>query len=76
MVELKTTIRVRAEGSGITAKSVTTLLVLLYDARQGDEQGTLALLAFAIGQLAYSLTCLVVYLSYLGVKTLKPQVGR
>lgn len=75
MVQLKTNVRVRAEGSGITAKSIVTFLVLLYDVRQGDKEGRLALLAFALGQLAYSLTCVVVYLAYFGVKKLIPQIN-
>lgn len=74
MVQLKTNVRVRAEGSGVTAKSVITLLVLLFDTTRHDKQGRLALLAFALGQLAYSLTCVAVYLAYFGAKPLKPQV--
>jgi hypothetical protein len=71
MVQLKTNVRVRAEGCGITAKSIVTFLVLL-----ADKGGSLALLAFATGQLAYSLACLVVYLVYFGMARLKPQVDR
>jgi oligosaccharide translocation protein RFT1 len=74
MVLLKTNVRVRAEGSGITAKSVVTFLVLMYDVKKGDGQGKLALFAFALGQLAYSLACLVVYLGYFGAGTLWPQM--
>ncbi|KAF5353438.1 hypothetical protein D9756_008112 [Leucocoprinus leucothites] len=75
MVQLKTNVRVKAEGSGITAKSVVTFLVLLYDSRKVDGQGKLALLAFALGQLAYSFACLAVYLGYLGVNTLRPRIS-
>ncbi|KAF9451311.1 RTF domain-containing protein [Macrolepiota fuliginosa MF-IS2] len=76
MVRLKTNVRVRAEGAGITAKSVVTFLVLLYDVRRGGGEGRLALLAFAVGQLAYSLVCLGVYLGYFGVGTLRPHVDK
>ncbi|EKM74897.1 hypothetical protein AGABI1DRAFT_132740 [Agaricus bisporus var. burnettii JB137-S8] len=68
MVQLKTNVRVRAEGCGITAKSIVTFLVLL-----ADKGGRWALLAFAVGQFSYSLACLVVYLVYFGVGRLKPQ---
>ena len=74
MVQLKTNIRVKAEGVGITAKSMVTFLVLLYDVRKADGQGELALLAFALGQLAYSFACWVVYLGYLGVSPLRPDI--
>lgn len=68
MVQLKTNVRVRAEGCGITAKSIVTFLVLL-----ADKGGRWALLAFAVGQFSYSLACLVVYLVCFGVGRLKPQ---
>lgn len=74
MVQLKTNIRVKAEGVGITAKSMVTFLVLLYDIRKADGQGELALLAFTLGQLAYSFACWVVYLGYLGVSPLRPDI--
>jgi len=66
MLELKTNIRVRAEGLGITAKSCITLLVLYLDAQRSRTNGKAtvgewALIAFALGQLAYSS---VVYLNY------------
>ncbi|TFK20446.1 Rft-1-domain-containing protein [Coprinopsis marcescibilis] len=59
MVQLKTDVRVRAEGLGITCKSVVTFFVLLYDVRYGDN--SLPLVAFAAGQLTYGV---IVFLSY------------
>jgi oligosaccharide translocation protein RFT1 len=70
MVKLKTNVRVRAEGSGITAKSLVTFLVLVVD----GGRGRLALLAFAVGQLGYSVVCLGVYLGYLGGEILRPKM--
>ena len=63
MSELRTNIRVTAEGLGIISKPVVTFLVLLYDARTG-AQGSLALLAFAGGQLAYGTMVLGTYMVY------------
>jgi len=74
MVQLKTHVRVKAEGTGIMTKSIVTFLVLLYDVRKVDGQGKLALLAFALGQLAYSVTCWMVYLGYLGASPLWPDI--
>lgn len=64
MVELKTDVRVRAEGLGITTKSLATLAILYLDARRGHDD--LALIAFAAGQLAYALTVWVVYAQRFG----------
>jgi hypothetical protein len=61
MSELRTDIRVRAEGSGILGKTIVVFLILLYDSRSGGLQGQLALLAFAAGQLAYGTILLAVY---------------
>ncbi|KAJ6500598.1 Rft protein-domain-containing protein [Mycena sanguinolenta] len=69
--EMKTHIRVRAEGMGITTKTLVTYLVLLYDFKT-EMAGDLALIAFAVGQLAYSLILLVVYLSHYGFPALFP----
>jgi len=74
MVQLKTNVRVKAEGTGIMTKSIVTFFVLLYDVRKVDGQGTLALLAFALGQLAYSVACWMVYLRYLGASPLWPDI--
>ncbi|KAG6878046.1 hypothetical protein C0993_000369 [Termitomyces sp. T159_Od127] len=65
MAELMTGIRVRAEGLGITSKTVVTFLVLVYDMRSGGE-GALALIAFAGGQLVYGATVLGTYLAAYG----------
>jgi oligosaccharide translocation protein RFT1 len=73
MVSLKTTVRVRAEGLGITIKSITTFLILLYDTKFG--QGNLSLLAFAFGQLLYSTTMFAKYLTYFGLKAMQPKLS-
>ncbi|KAF8894999.1 Rft protein-domain-containing protein [Gymnopilus junonius] len=72
MGELKTGTRVRAEGLGITTRSVTTFLVLLYDAKRGSG-GDLALLAFAVGQLMYSVVMFATYVVYLGGSYMRPR---
>jgi oligosaccharide translocation protein RFT1 len=73
MGELRTIVRVRAEGLGITAKTLVTFLVLVYDARRNsDAEGRLALLAFAFGQLAYSSAVLATYAADAGYVTLLP----
>ncbi|KAF8162135.1 RTF domain-containing protein [Pholiota molesta] len=72
MSELKVGVRVRAEGLGVTAKSLTTFLVLMYDARAGT--GGLALVAFALGQLMYSAVVFGTYLAYLGVGYMRPKL--
>jgi len=73
MVNLKTTVRVRAEGLGITIKSITAFLILLYDTKFG--QGNLSLLAFAFGQLLYSTTMFAKYLTYFGLKAMQPKLS-
>lgn len=71
MAELRTGVRVRAEGLGITAKTLVTFLVLLYDTwREAD--GKLALLAFAGGQLAYGGFVLGTYITYYGTQNMWP----
>ncbi len=72
-MNLKTTVRVRAEGLGIIIKSVTAFLILLYDTKFG--QGNLSLLAFAFGQLLYSTTMFVKYLTYFGLKAMQPKLS-
>lgn len=66
MTELQPSIRVRAEGAGITCKSFATLAILLYDAKiSGADR--LPLVAFAGGQLAYAVAVLLMYrLAYPG----------
>jgi oligosaccharide translocation protein RFT1 len=61
MGEVRTGIRVSAEGLGITVKTIITYLVLLYDSSISRRSGELALMAFALGQLAYSATVFTVY---------------
>ncbi|KAK7470211.1 Oligosaccharide translocation protein rft1 [Stygiomarasmius scandens] len=68
MTELKTHVRVRAEGAGITCKTLVTFIVLVLDARH-EHRGSkdLALVAFALGQLAYGSCVFGMYIShYLG----------
>lgn len=64
MVELQTGIRARAEGMGITTKTLTTFSVLLFDSRRSQSGGEFALLAFASGQLLYASTVYGVYLAH------------
>ncbi|KAJ6546967.1 Rft protein-domain-containing protein [Mycena capillaripes] len=71
MSEMKTHIRVRGEGMGVVSKTLVTFLVLFYDSK-ADMDGALALLAFALGQLSYSLCLHVVYLSHYSFSALFP----
>ncbi|KAH6904536.1 RTF domain-containing protein [Coprinopsis sp. MPI-PUGE-AT-0042] len=64
MTQLKTDVRVRAEGLGITFKSLTTFLILVYDTRLGT--GSLPLIAFAAGQVVYSVVVFSYYSRTLG----------
>ena len=64
MTELQTAVRVRAEGLGITSKTVVTFCVLLLSYLSGQNQGEYALLAFAMGQFVNSVVVLLVYLYY------------
>lgn len=68
MQTLNSAVRIRAEGSAVIVKSVATVAVLVYDSYGSGKngQGHLALLAFGIGQLAYSICLLLVYLSEYG----------
>lgn len=54
--ELRLNVRVRAEGVAVVAKSVVAFLVLAF------ASGEWALVAFALGQAAYGLSLLVVFL--------------
>ncbi|KAG6837050.1 hypothetical protein H0H93_015621 [Arthromyces matolae] len=72
MAELSTGIRVRAEGLGITLKTVITFLVLVYDVKS-QADGTLALIAFAAGQLAYGATLLGTYVVAYGIDSWLPK---
>lgn len=60
MGQLHTDVRVRAEGLGIIFKTITTYLILLYDSNS-RHPGELALIAFALGQLAYSASVFLAY---------------
>lgn len=71
MVDLKTNVRVHAEGLGITAKSILTFLILLYDSREGS--GDFALVAFAMGQLAYSVVMFFTYTVSFGWGVIQPK---
>src|SRR5258705_327179 len=73
MTRLKTSVRVRAEGLGITLKSIMTFLILLYDSK--CDQGALALIAFAMGQLFYSLAMIVAYIFYFGPSVMLPKIS-
>ncbi len=55
----------KAEGLGVTGKTVVTFLVLYYDSKQGAN-GDLVLLAFALGQL-YSVCVLLKYINSYGM---------
>ena len=72
MAELKTGVRVRAEGLGITSKSLTTFLLLFYNTRRGKEDD-LALVAFAAGQLMYSVVMFFVYTALIGENHMWPK---
>lgn len=71
MGEGRTNVRVRAEGLGIIVKTVTTYLILLYDSNS-RHSSELALVAFALGQLAYSVTVFWVYRSQFPESSLWP----
>jgi oligosaccharide translocation protein RFT1 len=72
MAELKTGVRVRAEGLGITIKSLTTFLLLFYNTRRGEDDD-LALVAFAAGQLIYSVVMFFVYTVHIGDQYMWPK---
>ncbi|KAL0574209.1 Oligosaccharide translocation protein rft1 [Marasmius crinis-equi] len=75
MAELKTHIRVRAEGVGITFKTIVTFIVLFYDYITRSEHD-LALLSFALGQLAYGACVFAIYAwSYNGFPRLRGTTG-
>jgi oligosaccharide translocation protein RFT1 len=76
MAELRTNVRVRAEGFGITGKTLITFILLVYDTRRGEGEGALALIAFAGGQLAYGVIVLLTYLAFYGVGFLQPKTFR
>jgi oligosaccharide translocation protein RFT1 len=71
MGEVRTGVRVRAEGLGITCKTLVAYLVLLYDSTRPDS-GEFALVAFALGQLAYSSVVFFSYVYQMGYPTFWP----
>ncbi|KAI6036804.1 Rft protein-domain-containing protein [Pisolithus microcarpus] len=60
MGEARTSVRVRAEGLGILSKTALTYLALLLDRHLGEQKFTLV--AFALGQVTYSLVIFIIYL--------------
>lgn len=72
MAELKTGVRVLAEGLGISSKSITTFLLLFYNTRRGKDDDV-ALVAFAVGQLMYSLVMFFVYTVQIGDQHMWPK---
>lgn len=73
MSELRTSIRLKAEGLGITFKTLLVFGLLVFDSQPGHE--SFALLAFAAGQLTYSLVVLTVYIGEYGIKLLQLKQG-
>ena len=71
MGQVCTDVRVRAEGLGIIVKTIATYLTLLYDS-SSQQPGQLALIAFALGQLAYSATVFAVYKAHFPGLSLSP----
>jgi hypothetical protein len=67
MGELKTHIRVQAEGTGIIAKTAVTFLAIQVGLRQSTEEGSFALLSFAAGQISYALVVLGIYMRSFGL---------
>jgi oligosaccharide translocation protein RFT1 len=81
MSEMRTGVRVRAEGFGITFKTSVTFFIMLWESMLGARQGEYALVAFAGGQLAYVLMVLAVYRFSFGQfspwpKIIQPMTGR
>ncbi|PFH48862.1 hypothetical protein AMATHDRAFT_64553 [Amanita thiersii Skay4041] len=74
MSELRTDVRVKAEGLGVTVKTVLTFLVLYYDSRH-PSGGDVALLAFALGQLSYSVCVVAKYIAHYGARHLVPKIS-
>ncbi|KAI6043107.1 Rft protein-domain-containing protein [Pisolithus marmoratus] len=60
MGEARTSVRVRAEGLGVSSKTAVTYLALLLDSHLGEQKFTLV--AFALGQVTYSSVIFIIYL--------------
>ena len=76
MAKLQTHVRVRAEGAGISLKTIITFIVLFYDYTSKSKRD-LALLSFALGQLAYGGCVFAMYAwSYGGIPRLQSVRGK
>ncbi|KAF7974203.1 hypothetical protein HWV62_13167 [Athelia sp. TMB] len=64
MGEVLTGIRVKAEGTGVIFKTLVTCAILWGDSLRKTGAGDLALLAFAFGQLSYSMVVLLTYYAH------------
>ncbi|KAF9018130.1 Rft-1-domain-containing protein [Hymenopellis radicata] len=73
MAGLQTKIRLRAEGAAVIGKSILTFLVMFYDPHKDDPRKHRALVAFALGQVFYSVCVLVIYLYHFGISSLVPR---
>ncbi len=73
MAGLQTNIRLRAEGAAVIGKSILTFLVMFYDPNKDDPRRNCALVAFALGQVFYSVCVLVIYVYHFGIFTLVPK---
>jgi oligosaccharide translocation protein RFT1 len=68
MSQLETGVRVRAEGLGVTIKTLSTFALLYL----GSSHKIPALVAFALGQLAYACTVLSIYVIHYGWTSFLP----
>ncbi|KAF9028163.1 Rft-1-domain-containing protein [Hymenopellis radicata] len=73
MAGLQTKIRLRAEGAAVIGKSILTFLVMFYDPHKDDPRKHRALVAFALGQVFYSICVLVIYVYHFGISSLVPR---
>ena len=76
MTGLDTKIRLRAEGAAVAGKSIVTFLVMFLDPHRDDPKKQWALLAFAVGQVFFSICVLGVYLRHFCLSYLKPSFTR
>ena len=73
MAGLQTKIRLRAEGVAVVGKSMITFLVMYTDPYKDDPQKHRALVAFALGQVFYSVCVQVFFLYHFGTAYLFPK---
>lgn len=73
MSGLQTNVRLRAEGAAVVGKTIVTFLVMFYDPHRDDPLRHRALVAFALGQVFFSVCVLGIYLYHFGVSYLVPQ---